>query len=312
MTSNGTVTLGGLPLGNAAPTIINLALADGADLALQENETVTLISAAAMTGEKGVEWEEGKVELVSDTGQVYSFSLARNDNALVATLESINDAASIDIATAAFDKREPADVAVTLDSGTYEFENIVYDGKPLTRGEDYIVDPDDGNKYIIKKEFFAALSNDVHVLTFDMNGGSDPKLTVTVSEGVNAKVTPTAVTFDKYAPADVVVALDCGDYQFEELLFEGVEDLYYKKVVDGTRIETFTFAKEDLMSLADGVYMLTFVMDGGVSPTLTLTVTDSTPPTPVTPTSHSSSSNCNALGVGIFVLFGLGYIAKKK
>jgi hypothetical protein len=182
-------TLGGQALGADKPTKINLALANGADLALAEGEEIILIAAWYLSNA----YEAGEMEVVSSTGKAYSFTLSSRDvtddtglttGELVVTLDAVGAAASVDPVSAAFDKGAPADAAVTLSPGDFAFTALQNGETVLTEGTDYTKD---GNAFTIKKEYLASLANGEQVLTFVMDGGPDPTLTVTVS---GSAVTP--------------------------------------------------------------------------------------------------------------------------
>ena len=89
--------------------------------------------------------------------------------------------ASIDPTTADFDKNTSGtdyrDVVVTLTQGSYTFSAITNGAATLQLGVDYIVNDD---VYTIKKEYLATLGLGAQTLTFDMNGGADPTLTVNI------------------------------------------------------------------------------------------------------------------------------------
>ena len=89
--------------------------------------------------------------------------------------------ASLSPSSATFDKNTASadykDIAVTLNKKTYSLTAITNGNYTLKEGTDYTVA---GNVYTIKKEYLVTLANGSAALTFDMSGGSDPKLTVTV------------------------------------------------------------------------------------------------------------------------------------
>jgi LPXTG-motif cell wall-anchored protein len=78
--------------------------------------------------------------------------------------------------TASADHR---DIPVTLNPGSYTLSAITHGGTALAAGTDYTVS---GNTYTIKKEYLAALNTGAQAITFDMSGGVDPVLAVTVTD----------------------------------------------------------------------------------------------------------------------------------
>ncbi|MDR3277489.1 MAG: DUF6273 domain-containing protein, partial [Oscillospiraceae bacterium] len=95
---------------------------------------------------------------------------------------TVAPSASISPTTAAFDKytgaANYADIAVTLTPASYTLTSIT-NGAALSSGTDYTVS---GNVYTIKKEYLATLEAGAQTLTFNMSGGANPTLAVTVSD----------------------------------------------------------------------------------------------------------------------------------
>lgn len=87
--------------------------------------------------------------------------------------------ASINPTTVSFDKNTGGDITVTLNPGSYTLNGIANSSYTLIPGTDYTVS---GNIYIIKAEYFKKLSDGQQVIIFNMNGGSNPALTVTVRD----------------------------------------------------------------------------------------------------------------------------------
>jgi tRNA threonylcarbamoyladenosine modification (KEOPS) complex Pcc1 subunit len=94
---------------------------------------------------------------------------------------------SIDPAAAAFDKYtesdDYADVTVTKFDGDYTLSGINNDGDVLILDEDYSIDVD---TVTIKKEYLASLAAGTVVLTFDYSDGTDPELTITITDSTPA------------------------------------------------------------------------------------------------------------------------------
>jgi hypothetical protein len=107
------------------------------------------------------------------------------------TSGSSNTDASLNPATAVFDKymasTDYKDVSTTLHPGDYTLSAIRNGAYALAAGTDYTVN---GNVYTIKKEYLATLGTGAQALTFDMNGGADPVLSITVSNSTPSSPPP--------------------------------------------------------------------------------------------------------------------------
>jgi hypothetical protein len=206
--------------------------------------------------------------------------------------------ASVDPTTADFDKYSESadnkDIPVTLDPGDYTLSAVKNDSATLTPGTDYTVS---GNTITLKKSYLSSLADGVQTITFDMDGGTDPTTAVTVSDSTpqNASVSPTTATFDRAegsaGHADIPVTLDPGDYALEAVK-NGDETLVAGRdytISDNTLVarrdsavsdSTVTFLESYLSTLPMGKSTITFLMNGGTSPTLEITIVDSTPVPP--------------------------------
>ena len=71
------------------------------------------------------------------------------------------------------------DVVITLTANDNTLKNLVSNNNNLVKDIDYTVD---GNKITIKGLYLDTLTAGEHTITFDMNQGADPKLTITISE----------------------------------------------------------------------------------------------------------------------------------
>ncbi|MDD4753421.1 MAG: cadherin-like beta sandwich domain-containing protein [Desulfitobacteriaceae bacterium] len=95
--------------------------------------------------------------------------------------------ASINSSTASFDKYASAagcaDVTITKSDGDHTLSDIKNGATVLRKNIDYIID---GNTVTIKKQYLASLPTESAVLTFDYNGGSDPVLTITITDSTPA------------------------------------------------------------------------------------------------------------------------------
>ncbi len=115
-------------------------------------------------------------------------------------------AASFDLSPAASDH---ADIPVTLSSGSYTLSGILLNDKALVNGADYTVS---GSTVTLKKSYLAALAKGEHQITFDMSGGADPVLTVTVTDKTNsgAHISFDDVTADDWFAGNVMWAYESG------------------------------------------------------------------------------------------------------
>lgn len=91
--------------------------------------------------------------------------------------------ASVSPKTAEFDKNTDnvnyKDIVVTLKKGNYSLSEITLGSKKLKVGEDYTVS---GSTVTFKKEYLADLDEGEKAFTFDMSGGTDPVLKITVKD----------------------------------------------------------------------------------------------------------------------------------
>ncbi len=81
--------------------------------------------------------------------------------------------------TAAYDRADGGDLPVMLNEGSYSLSGITADGRMLTEGKDYSFS---GGKVTFTEDFLATLANNEHKIVFDMTGGADPVLTLTVTD----------------------------------------------------------------------------------------------------------------------------------
>lgn len=102
--------------------------------------------------------------------------------------------------------------------------------------------------------------------------GSEPKAGENPD---NSTITPTSVTFDKYDPSDVTVAVAYNGNTLTAIK-NGTDTLVAGTdyTVEGNAV---TILSSYLASLATGIHKLTFDFSAGVDPILAVTVTDSTP-----------------------------------
>lgn len=95
------------------------------------------------------------------------------------------NSASISPGAAAFDKNTTlqADITVTLTPNGNTLSAIKNGSKTLTAGTDYTVS---GNTVVIKKAYLSSLSVGSASLTFDFSGGTDPVLSLVISDSTGS------------------------------------------------------------------------------------------------------------------------------
>jgi hypothetical protein len=79
------------------------------------------------------------------------------------------------------------DISVTLNSGSYTLSAIKNGDYTLKRETDYTVS---GNTVTLNATYLATLTVGAHSITFDMSGGTDPKLSLTVTDSAPVEPPP--------------------------------------------------------------------------------------------------------------------------
>ena len=92
---------------------------------------------------------------------------------------SSNTNATLSDSKVEFDKNEGDDLKVTLKSGSYNLRSIKNGSYTLREGKDYTIS---GRIVTIKASYLDSLEEGKHSLTFDMNGGTDPVMTIIVKD----------------------------------------------------------------------------------------------------------------------------------
>ena len=141
---------------------------------------------------------------------------------------------SINPTTASFDKTEGManhqDIIVTLTVGSGKLSQIKNDSTVLKAETDYTVS---GNTYTIKATYLATLPIGTQTIVFDMNSGTDPSLSVVVSEsdapGPEEWVNPfTDVNVNDWFYSDV-------KYVYQNELFSGTSTTEFSPNMPMTR-----------------------------------------------------------------------------
>ena len=206
---------------------------------------------------------------VSSQTITFYMSGGTNPTLVVTVTETTAGNASISPVSAAFNKSDARDIAVTLNRGNYTLSSIRYGSYTLVAGTNYTVS---GNVYTLKASYLNTLAVGNQTITFYMSGGTNPALTITVSQATS--ITPAAATFDKNNAADIAVNLNRGTYTLQSIrngayiLTAGVD-----YTMNGN---TYTIKASYLNTLAAGSNQaIVFYMSGGTNPVLTVTVTAS-------------------------------------
>jgi len=97
--------------------------------------------------------------------------------------------ASISPTAVNFDQKTGGDVIITLAAGGHTLNGVKNGGYTLAKGTDYTVS---GNKVTIQASYLTTLAVGKQTLTFNMSGGTNPVLTVTIAG--NTQVNPAPVT----------------------------------------------------------------------------------------------------------------------
>jgi len=110
-----------------------------------------------------------------------------------------------------FDKATGQDVSVTLNSGSYTLQDLKNGTYTLKKGTDYTVS---GCTVAIKATYLNFLATGKQTITFDMSGGADPILTITIADKANpdtgAHIPFEDVTVDDWFVSNVMWAFDSG------------------------------------------------------------------------------------------------------
>jgi hypothetical protein len=178
--------------------------------------------------------------------------------------------------TASFDKNttKQTDIPVTLTLNGNTLSGIYNSSTALVSGTDYTVS---GTTVTILKSYMAKQAAGTTSLTFQFSAGTNPVLTVTVSDSTaSASISPATASYDKNTSkqADIPVTITLngntltGIYNGSTALVSGTD-----YTVSGT---TVTILKSYLAKQAVGTTNLIFQFSAGTNPTLNIIVSDST------------------------------------
>jgi hypothetical protein len=178
--------------------------------------------------------------------------------------------------TATFDKKtsNQADITVGLTLNGNTFNGIKNGTVSLVPETDYTVA---NNTVKVLKSYLDKQPVGTAILTFDFSAGLDPALTVTVTDRTEpSTISPTTAAFDKNVSKQTDIAVTftpngntlSGIYNGSSALVSGTD-----YTVSGSSI---TIAKSYLAKQPVGTTKLTFDVNKGIDPVLTITISDST------------------------------------
>jgi len=231
----------------------------------EENTEVT-VTATPDSGYKFTGWTATGVTLTDTAANPATFNMPAGAVTMEAAFTAKTNA-SITPATAAYDANDASRSAleVTLTPGDYTFTALKNGSATLTAGTDYTVA---GNKYTIATSYLDTLPAGANTLTFDMDGGTDPTVTVTVSdntptftlnatagEGGKVTVSPEGTAVKQGAEVTVTATPNSG-YGFVNWTANGVT------LADATaKVITFTMPAGDVTLTANFKALRTASLD---------------------------------------------------
>jgi hypothetical protein len=107
-----------------------------------------------------------------------SVATATSSAAAITVLED----ASVDTTSATYTQTVSGSITIALTPESYTLTGISDEYEPLTAGQDYTISPVNSNVFIISTDYLDSLIADEHTLTFDMSGGVDPTVTLTIED----------------------------------------------------------------------------------------------------------------------------------
>jgi len=144
--------------------------------------------------------------------------------------------ATLSNSKAEFEKKEGKDMTVNLRSGSYNLRSIKNGSYTLREGKDYTIS---GRIVTIKASYLDSLKEGKHSLTFDMNGGTDPVLTVTITDTTETDIkeekpsVEESVEFEDVKTGDWFY--DAVNYVYNAGLMRGNSDTTFNPYTDTTR-----------------------------------------------------------------------------
>ncbi|RNB89517.1 hypothetical protein EDM56_09995 [Brevibacillus fluminis] len=206
--------------------------------------------------------------------------------------------------SATFDKYDQAvghaDVTTTITPNGNTLSDVTLSGTSIGAGN-YSYDST-SHVLTLKKAYLATLGTGAKVFTVDMNAGTDPTMTVTISDTTpqNSALNPTSATFDKYdqavGHADVTTTITPNGNTLSDVTLSGTSIGAGNYSYDSTS-HVLTLKKAYLATLGTGAKVFTVDMNAGADPTMTVTISDTTPQnSALNPTSATFDKYDQAVG----------------
>ena len=140
--------------------------------------------------------------------------------------------ASISPVKADFVKNGGGDITVTLYRGDFSPRALTNGSYTLIAGADYTVN---GNVYTIKATYLNTLSEGTWTIVFNMSGGADPKLTVTVKNIASKPIAPLPITPE--LPVNPFADVKGTDWFIDDVIYA-----YNKGLMFGTSVNPMLFS----------------------------------------------------------------------
>ncbi|HAS84039.1 MAG TPA: hypothetical protein DCS43_15510, partial [Verrucomicrobia bacterium] len=195
-----------------------------------------------------------------------TFQMNGGNNPTTAVTVAAGDA-TVTPATAGFTLGTTNTIAITLTPNGNAFTNLHDGTASLVETNDYTVS---GNVYTIKTAYLDAQTPGTNTLTFQMDGGTDPETAVAIAAG-NATVLPASGTFLMGSTNTLTFTVTENGRDFQNIN-DGTTNLTLATHYTIDNVNEFTILPAYLNAQALGPRPLTFVMDGGISPTGTATI----------------------------------------
>ena len=178
-----------------------------------------------------------------------------------------------------FDKSGGEDITITLNCGSYKLLNIKTNNNNLLPERNYTVAGDENSnicEVTFKASYLRTLIPGSHKFILNMSGSTSPVFTITIVE--NSSITPTTATYEKNSGADIMVTFNRASNSLRNIKngpYTLIPEKDYTALgTENSNIYMYNIKASYLDTLAAGSYKINFVMNTGVTPTLTIRVTD--------------------------------------
>ncbi|MDR1017535.1 MAG: leucine-rich repeat protein, partial [Lachnospiraceae bacterium] len=262
------------------------SLRDGTDYVV-DGDKYTIKKAYLSSLENG----DTKIEFKMNSGVNPLLTIEIKDSTPV-----IEKDASINPSEAIFNKTEGSDgnndIIITLNKESYSLSSITDGlGDTLVKDTDYSVN---GDKYTFVKKYFSKYEPGENCqIQFDMSGGTSPILYVSIVETreINGSISPVTAAYDKNPKGKyhkpIVETLEFAAYDLNSIKngsYKLVENKDYVKrtsksssniqLVNVSNSLIYEIKEEYLNKLKNGTAKITFDLNGGTDPVLTLSIMD--------------------------------------